>query len=110
MLPPTQLENATTMELEELRTGIEAELARRKLAERKPADDRQVVQVVEERPPSAGTLRLELVRCGKQRCKKCERGEGHGPYWYLYFRHNGKLTSRYVGKTIADNLHMPGVT
>jgi hypothetical protein len=29
MLTPTQLENATTMELEELRTGIEAELARR---------------------------------------------------------------------------------
>jgi hypothetical protein len=22
--------------------------------------------------------------------KKCERGESHGPYWYLYFRRNGK--------------------
>jgi hypothetical protein len=31
-------------------------------------------------------------------------GEGHGPYWYLYFRRNGKLTSRYIGKMIPDNL------
>jgi len=34
--------------------------------------------------------------------KKCEREEGHGPYWYLYFRRNGKLTSRYIGKTSPD--------
>ena len=34
--------------------------------------------------------------------KKCERGESHGPCWYLYFRRNGKLTSRYIGKTIPD--------
>jgi hypothetical protein len=40
-----------------------------------------------------------MVKCGKDRCKKCERGEGHGPYWYLYFRRNGKLISRYIGKT-----------
>src|SRR3954454_1776901 len=66
------------------------------LAEREPAPGRQVV---EERPASAGTLRLEMVKCGKARCKKCERGEGHGPYWYLSFRRNGKLTSRYIGKT-----------
>jgi hypothetical protein len=96
MLTPTQLENATTPELEELRGRIEAELARRELAEQKPADGRQVV---EERLASAGTLRLEMVKCGKERCKKCERAEGHGPYWYLYFRRNGKLTSHYIGKT-----------
>ncbi len=96
MLTPTQLVNATMPELEELRNQIEAELARRELAKREPAEGRQVV---EERPASAGTLRLEMVKCGKGRCKKCERGEGHGPYWYLYFRRNGKLASRYIGKT-----------
>jgi hypothetical protein len=96
MLTPTQLENATITELEELRTRIEAELTHRELAESEPANDRQVV---EQRPASAGTLRLEMVKCGKDRCKKCERGEGHGPYWYLYFRRNGKLASRYIGKT-----------
>jgi hypothetical protein len=40
-----------------------------------------------------------MVKFGKDQCKKCERGEGHGPYWYLYFRRKGKLTSRYIGKT-----------
>ncbi|MCA1739567.1 MAG: hypothetical protein LC740_12305, partial [Actinobacteria bacterium] len=77
MLAQTQLKNATTPELEALRNRIEAQLARRELAERKPAPSRQVV---EERPASAGTLRLEMVKCGKDRCKKCEREEGHGPY------------------------------
>src|SRR3954454_16028177 len=101
MLTKTQITMVTTAELEELRNSIEAELARRELAERGPAPGRQVV---EERSSNAGTLRLEMVKCGKDRCKKCERGEGHGPYWYLYFRRNGKLTSRYIGKMISNNL------
>jgi hypothetical protein len=96
MLTKTQITTATTAELEGLRNSIEAELARRELAERELAPGRQVV---EERPATAGTLRLEMVKCGKARCKKCERGEGHGPYWYLYVRRNGKLISRYIGKT-----------
>src|SRR4051794_37680895 len=96
MLTETQMGTASTAVLEDLRNRIEVELARRELAEREPAPGRQVV---EERPASAGTLRLEMVKCGKDRGKRCERGEGHGPYWYLYFRRNGKLTSRYIGKT-----------
>lgn len=100
MLTPTQLENATTPELEALGNRIEAELALRELAEREPTENRQVV---EERPASARTLRLETVKCGKDRCKKCAEGRAHGPYWYLYYRKNGKLMSRYVGKMIPDN-------
>jgi hypothetical protein len=96
VLTNTQLTNATTGDLEDLRNRIEAELTKRELANREP---REGHQVVEERPASAGTLRLERVKCGKARCKKCKEGEGHGPYWYLYYRRSGKLTSRYVGKT-----------
>jgi hypothetical protein len=74
MLTPRQLENATTPELEAVSNRIEAELARRELAEREPAVGRQVV---EERPASAGTLRLEMVKCGKERCKSLfGKGEG----------------------------------
>jgi hypothetical protein len=101
MLTKTQITTATTAELEELRNRIEAELTRRELAEREPTEGRQVV---EEKPASAGTLRLEMVKCSKVRCKKCREGGGHGPYWYLYFRRNGKLTSRYIGKMIPDEL------
>ena len=101
MLTETQIRTAQTEELEDLHNRIDAELTRRELADREPPDGRQVV---EERPASAGTLRLERVKCGKDRCKKCKAGEGHGPYWYLYVRRNGKLTSRYIGKMLPDDL------
>jgi hypothetical protein len=97
MLPDTKIRTARREELVEVRNRIEAELARRELAEQEPTPGGH--QVVEERPASVGTLRLEMAKCGKDRCTKCERGEGHGPYWHLYFRRNGKLTSRYIGKT-----------
>jgi hypothetical protein len=105
MLTETQIRTAQTSELEGLSNRIEAELARRELAERKPAEDRRVV---EERPASAGTLRLEMVNCGKNRCRKCAEGPAHGPYWYLYFRRNGELASRYIGKMIPDELEVQG--
>jgi uncharacterized protein DUF6788 len=103
MLTDTQIRTAHTSELEALRNRIEAELARRELAQREPTKNRQVV---EERPASAGTLRFEMVKCGKERCRKCGEGPAHGPYWYLYFRRNGKLTSRYIGKMIPDELEV----
>jgi hypothetical protein len=106
MLAKTQITMAITAELEELRNRIESELARRELAQREPVPGRRVV---EERPASAGTLRLEMVKCGKKRCKKCMEGPAHGPYWYLYFRRNGKLTSRYIGRNHPAELETQGV-
>ena len=103
MLTETQIRTAHTAELEALKNRVEAELTRRELAEREPAENRQVV---EEQPASAGTLRLEMVKCGKERCRQCGEGPAHGPYWYLYFRRNGKLTSRYIGKMIPDELEV----
>ena len=44
------------------------------------------------------TFRQELVRCGKDGCTTCP----HGPYWYAYWREDGRTRSRYVGK------HLPG--
>src|SRR5919202_2556874 len=103
MLTPTLLENATTAELEALRNRIEGELTRRELAQREPGESRQVG---EEMPTRAGTLRSEMVKCGKERCRKCREGPAHGPYWYLYFRRNGKIASRYIGKMIPEELEV----
>jgi hypothetical protein len=46
---------------------------------------------------------LEAVRCGKRNCK-CARGKPHGPYWYSYARVKDKVTSRYVGKRLPDEV------
>ncbi|NER40075.1 MAG: hypothetical protein F6J93_40140 [Oscillatoria sp. SIO1A7] len=42
--------------------------------------------------------RQEYSKCGKARCKTCEQGEGHGPYWYSYQKINGRLKKKYIGK------------
>jgi len=43
------------------------------------------------------TYRLEMVSCGK--CKRCrEEGPSHGPYWYAYWKEDGKTRSKYIGK------------
>ncbi|MEX0826319.1 MAG: hypothetical protein WD184_06175 [Acidimicrobiia bacterium] len=45
-------------------------------------------------------LRKQLVRCGKENCTRCP----HGPYWYAYWREDGRRRSRYVGKLGAADL------
>jgi len=47
------------------------------------------------------TYRQQFTRCGKQRCRKCKEGAGHGPYWYAYWSVNGRTVSKYIG------LHLP---
>jgi hypothetical protein len=47
---------------------------------------------------SAVTYRLEHVRCGKRTCTRCP----HGPYWYAYWREDGRLKSRYIGKNLPE--------
>ncbi len=43
------------------------------------------------------TYRQQFTRCGKQRCRKCKEGAGHGPYWYAYWSSNGRTISKYIG-------------
>jgi DNA-binding SARP family transcriptional activator len=43
------------------------------------------------------TYRQQYTRCGKERCRKCKEGAGHGPYWYAYWSENGRTVSKYVG-------------
>jgi hypothetical protein len=49
---------------------------------------------------TAVTYRRESVRCGKRGCKTCP----HGPYWYAYYREDGKLRSRYIGKELPAGI------
>lgn len=45
-----------------------------------------------ERVPRGATLRRQYVHCGKPRC-----GRRHGPYWYAFWKKDGKTRSAYVG-------------
>lgn len=53
--------------------------------------------------PGRVTFRQEMVRCGKRSCRRCP----HGPYWYAYWREEGRMRSRYVGKTLPGE-HLEG--
>lgn len=44
------------------------------------------------------TYQLQYRKCGKASCTPCRNGQGHGPYWYAYWRENHRLRSGYVGK------------
>ena len=60
-------------------------------------------EVVETQRLSACHYQLERVRCSNVGCKCAdEHGELHGPYWYAYWRDDGKLRSRYVGKHLRQ--------
>jgi hypothetical protein len=60
-------------------------------------------EIVEVRHLSDRLYQLERVRCGKISCKCVgENGALHGPYWYTYWREDGKLRSRYVGKQLRQ--------
>ncbi len=49
-----------------------------------------------ERQVGSITFRYETVRCGKENCTRCP----HGPYWYAYWKENGRTRSRYIGRTL----------
>ncbi len=45
------------------------------------------------------TYQEQYRKCGKRVCSTCQKGLGHGPYWYAYWRgEDGKLHSNYIGK------------
>jgi hypothetical protein len=73
MLTETQIESVQTSSHEDLRDRLGGKLTRRELADREPAESRRGV---EEGSVSAGMLRLEMVKCGKERRKKCAADEG----------------------------------
>ena len=48
--------------------------------------------------PATLTYRQESVRCGKSSCTTCP----HGPYWYAYWKEEGRTRKSYIGR------HLPG--
>jgi hypothetical protein len=47
----------------------------------------------------AVSYRQEHVRCGKD-CGACP----HGPYWYAYWREDGRARSQYIGRELPADV------
>lgn len=45
------------------------------------------------------TYRQEHVRCGRS-CGSCP----HGPYWYAYWREDGRARSQYIGRELPGDV------
>lgn len=60
-------------------------------------------EILQAHQTASKTYRLELVSCGKERCK-CVEGKLHGPYWYAYWTEGSKTKSQYVGKSLPESL------
>jgi hypothetical protein len=56
--------------------------------------------LIEKRRTPTATLRLEFVKYGKPACKRCAGRPAHGPYWYAYWKQDGRTPSRYIGKEL----------
>lgn len=52
--------------------------------------------VDEEGAPLHVTYRQEEVRCGGDGCNGCP----HGPYWYGYWKQDGRTRKMYIGRTL----------
>jgi hypothetical protein len=113
MLTRTQIENATTEELERLRVRIEAELEGRRGAEERDLESHQsAAEVLKSHETSAGTFQWQMRECGhKDRCNKCKSGKRHGPYLYRFYYRDGKRHSEYISlkKARALGLERPAV-
>jgi hypothetical protein len=62
-------------------------------------------ELIEVSRQGAKCYRLEKTRCGKKSCR-CARGELHGPYWYAYYRENGRVRCEYVGKSLPEHVSL----
>jgi len=95
-----QLDLSVLYEIKDLAERLISERGKPPLEEELP-DDREVLDV---QTTGSTTYRLEKVSCGKN-CKGCP----HGPYWYGYWREDGKTHSKYIGKNLLSTETKKGV-
>jgi hypothetical protein len=55
--------------------------------------------------PMHVSYRQEHVRCGREGCGSCP----HGPYWYGYYKQEGRTRKQYIGRTLPGDVLEPVV-
>ena len=53
--------------------------------------------------PKNSAICQQFKKCGKVGCK-CQAGELHGPYFFYFYREDGKLKKSYIRKADAKEL------
>jgi hypothetical protein len=61
----------------------------------RPTLSQQLQAFLEPFPVLAGSLVKQYIVCGKSGCR-CQRGQKHGPLFYLYWKEQGRSRSLYV--------------
>jgi len=62
----------------------------------------QLQAIFQPLPILAGSLVKQYVICGKPGCR-CQRGQKHGPLFYLYWKEQGRSRSLYVpGEKVVE--------
>jgi hypothetical protein len=57
-------------------------------------------------PQGTITYQVQYRKC-RPRCGGCQEGQGHGPYYYAYWREDGKLKSRCFGRVQPPGFALP---
>jgi hypothetical protein len=86
-----QVHNFSLAELQDLQFFIEEQIERLKV-------EGQEETAEEEPQERKATVRADYKKCGKPGCHCNSGGELHGPYWYEYWKEDGRTRSRYLGK------------
>jgi very-short-patch-repair endonuclease/DNA-directed RNA polymerase subunit L len=113
--PPPPCQNELLKPWLESSQGPETAPALKKSALKTQVDEAEKLAGKESKPSKSlraistanGYYRLAFTKCRKDGCKKCSEG-GHGPYWYRYYRENGRQHSEYIGKELPAGIENAG--
>jgi len=94
-----QIQQFSLQEKQDLYGWLTQELEQSEANSNKTPAKKKNRELVERQSIGNMIYQLEMVKCGKERCK-CTRGQLHGPYWYAYQRQGEKFKSTYIGKTL----------
>src|ERR1700730_12162905 len=68
------------------------------------APGRDIREGDDEKMDDKVTYRQQVNFCGKESCRKCREGIGHGPYWYAYTITHGRTRRKYIGKQMSPEI------
>jgi hypothetical protein len=76
--------------------------ARRGVARVVEQQTRSIIDAIDVRTFGGVCLKKQVAFCNKERCRRCQEGLGHGPYWYAYTIIGARTVRTYLGKDLSQ--------